>query len=318
MKHNSESSFREENNDKPENNPLWRMKFYGSCTRKNAGAGVWLHNTESDYADSHAFKMDFKCTNNVVEYEALILGLNLLKRLGARRIAVHGDSEIVIKQVNKEYTTKHPRLRAYRNDAMDLLKTFIEYELVFVPRSQNIVANGLACITSSYQKSPSDKKIIIQTKYRPAVPDNEKYWQVFEGDKQIEDFLISRNEFEFYDSDSKSDEKCLSEEPLDEEKSPHDVEISMLIKELGAQTEEYKNAEKEEIEVLQSKDKNIPRGLAPLEDLFDFNDLAKKPTIEHIESDVEECNIGTEDKPKIIKLARSLPTDMKKKYIELL
>ena len=82
---------------------------------------------------------------------------------------------------------------------MDLLKTFVEYELVFIPRSQNIIANGLACIASSYHKSPSDKKIIIQTKYRPAVPDNEKYWQVFEGDKQIEDFLIGRNEFEFSD-----------------------------------------------------------------------------------------------------------------------
>ena len=41
------------------------------------------------------------------------------------------------------------------------------------------------------------------------------------------------------------------------------------------------NAENEEVEVLQAKDKNIPRGLAPLEDLFDFDDVAKNPTIEH-------------------------------------
>ena len=157
----------------------------------------------------------------------------------------------------------------------------------------------------------------IQTKFRPAVPDNEKYWQVFEGDKQIEDFLIGRNEFEFSDSDSKSDEICLSEEPPDEEKSPHDVEINTLTKKLRNPTEEYKNAGKEEIEVLQSKDKNIPRGLAPLKDLFDFDDVAKKPTIENLDSDVEYCNIGTEDKPKMIKLAKSLPTDMKKKYIDL-
>ena len=32
---------------------------------------------------------------------------------------------------------------------------------------------------------------------------------------------------------------------------------------------------------------------------------------------IEECNIGTEDKPKMIKLAKSLPADMKKKYIDL-
>ena len=69
--------------------------------------------------------------------------------------------------------------------------------------------------------------------------------------------------------------------------------------------------------MLQSKHNNIPRGLAPLEDLFYFDDVAKKPTIKHLDSDVEECNIGTEDKPKMIKLTKSLPVDMYKKYIEL-
>ena len=129
--------------------------------------------------------------------------------------------------------------------------------------------------------------------------------------------MIGRNGFEFSDSDSQSNESFLSEEPPDEEKSPHSIEINVLTEGIGNPTEEYKNVGKEEIEVMRSKDKNIPRGLAPLEDLFDFDDIAKKPTIEHSDSDVEECNIGTKDKPKMIKLANSLPTDMKKKYIDL-
>ncbi|MBO1695084.1 reverse transcriptase-like protein, partial [Bacteroides uniformis] len=58
----------------------------------------------------------------------------LLKKLGAQRIVVHGYSELVIKQVNGECTANNPRLRAYINDDMDLLKTFVEYELVFIPR----------------------------------------------------------------------------------------------------------------------------------------------------------------------------------------
>ena len=51
--------------------------------------------------------------------------------------------------------------------------------------------------------------------------------------------------------------------------------------------------------------------------MSDFDDVAKKPTIEHADSDIEECNIGTEDKPKMIKLAKSVPADMKKKYIDV-
>ena len=88
----------------------------------------------------------------------------------------------------------------------------------------------LACAASSYQELPSDKHIIIKKKYRPAVPDNEKYWQVFEGDKHIEDFLLFRNEFELPNSDSKSNEKCLDEEPPDEEKPSPNAEINMLTK----------------------------------------------------------------------------------------
>ena len=69
--------------------------------------------------------------------------------------------------------------------------------------------------------------------------------------------------------------------------------------------------------MLQAKDKNIPRGLAPLEDLFDFYDVAKRPTIEHADPDIEECSIDTEDRPKMIKLAKSIPAKMKNKYIDL-
>jgi hypothetical protein len=61
----------------------------------------------------------------------------------------------------------------------------------------------------------------------------------------------------------------------------------------------------------------LPRGLVPLEDLFDFNDVAKKPKIEASGKEVEECNIGTEEKPKMIKLSKSLPPEKKSKYIEL-
>jgi ribonuclease HI len=60
----------------------------------------------------------------MAEYEALILGLETLKELGARRIVVHGDSELVINQVKGIYQSKHPRLRAYRNLVLDIIEEF--------------------------------------------------------------------------------------------------------------------------------------------------------------------------------------------------
>ena len=68
---------------------------------------------------------------------------------------------------------------------------------------------------------------------------------------------------------------------------------------------------------MQSNNQIFPKGLVPLEELFDFNDVAKKPKLEPVETEVEECNIGSEPEPKMIKLSKTLPAHIKLKYIEL-
>ena len=73
-----------------------------------------------------------------------------------------------------------------------------------------------------------------------------------------------------------------------------------------------------EIEILQLKDNNIPRGLLPLEELFDRDDVSKNPTMVPTEKGVEDVNIGVADKPKIVKFSKSLSPEMKSKYIDLM
>ena len=53
------------------------------------------------------------------------------------------------------------------------------------------------------------------------------------------------------------------------------------------------------------------------EDIFDSNDIPKKPKMEPLKVDIEEYNLGTEENPKMIKLSKSLPPDQKLKYVEL-
>ena len=55
-----------------------------------------------------------------------------------------------------------------------------------------------------------------------------------------------------------------------------------------------------------------------MEDLFDSNDIPKKPKMEPLKSNIEECNIGSEENPKLIKLSKSLPPNEKLKYMELM
>eukprot|EP00253_Pinus_taeda_P034607 PITA_34607 len=79
----------------------------------------------------------------------------------------------------------------------------------------------------------------------------------------------------------------------------------------------YEDIADYETEVIQLKDNFLPIGLAPLEDIFDSNDVPNKPKLQPLNTTIEEHNIGTVEQPKIIKLSVALPPDQKPKYIDL-
>ena len=111
---------------------LWTMDFDGAVGNDGAGIGIWVRspfsapNKVPNSMRVCSYKLAFECSNNEAEYEALIVGLKILRKLNAKRISVYGDSELVIKQVRGEYQAKHPRMRAYRNAVLDILNLFLE------------------------------------------------------------------------------------------------------------------------------------------------------------------------------------------------
>ena len=82
------------------------------------------------------------------------------------------------------------------------------------------------------------------------------------------------------------------------------------------QTQE-EEIDKTEVEVIEIKDNFLPASLTALEDMFDANDVPRKPKLQPINTEIEEHNIGTTERPKMIKLSKKLPADQKPKYIEL-
>jgi hypothetical protein len=66
------------------------------------------------------------------------------------------------------------------------------------------------------------------------------------------------------------------------------------------------------------KNNHIPKGLTPLEILFEHDDIPLKSTLQPQPEEVEDCNIGTEETPKLVKISRYLAPKMKSKYDELL
>jgi ribonuclease HI len=81
----------------------------------------------------YVVRLEFKATNNMAEYEALIFGLSAALSLGVRQLLVKGDSHLITKQVHGECSCNEPRLAAYLLHVRKLEKDFTTLELQHVP-----------------------------------------------------------------------------------------------------------------------------------------------------------------------------------------
>jgi ribonuclease HI len=84
-----------------------------------------------------------EATNNVAEYRALLLGLELARDLGASEVEVVNDSELVARQVGGEYKVKHAGLKPLYEEAMRELREFDGWAVRSVRREQNTRADEL-------------------------------------------------------------------------------------------------------------------------------------------------------------------------------
>lgn len=85
-----------------------------------------------------------RATNNVAEYAGLIVGLEKAASLGARRIRIRGDSQLVIRQLEGRYKVSAPGLQESFRQAKALLARFDAVAFEWIPRHLNAEADALA------------------------------------------------------------------------------------------------------------------------------------------------------------------------------
>jgi ribonuclease HI len=133
--------------------PHWTLFFDGSACQQVGGAGVVLIDPNGDQV-KYMVHLEFKATNNMAEYEALIFGLSTALSLGIRELLVKGDSQLIIKQVRGECSCNEPRLTAYLLHVRKLEKDFTTLELQHVPRADNSTADELSVRASTWAPVP--------------------------------------------------------------------------------------------------------------------------------------------------------------------
>jgi ribonuclease HI len=84
-----------------------------------------------------------RATNNVAEYRAFLLGIELARRRGARELDLVGDSELIVRQVRGEYRVKDAALRELHGRVADALSGFDRWTIRNVPRAHNARADWL-------------------------------------------------------------------------------------------------------------------------------------------------------------------------------
>jgi ribonuclease HI len=85
-----------------------------------------------------------RCTNNVAEYRALITAMTEAQKLGAKKILIRGDSELIIKQMKGQYRVKHPDMRVLFDEAQALIRQFDSARIEHNLRHKNELADTLA------------------------------------------------------------------------------------------------------------------------------------------------------------------------------
>jgi hypothetical protein len=124
--------------------------------------------------------------NNIAEYEGLITSFQLAKNLGIRRLLIRGDSQLVAKQVQKEYDYNNDKMAEYLAEVRRIEKFFNGFEVWYVPCLDNHDADHLAW--TAFTRAPTLSDVIVVKLSKPLVklakPINEVDLMVIDGPDQ--------------------------------------------------------------------------------------------------------------------------------------
>ena len=169
------------------------MFFDGAAQRCCAGAGVVFVTPEGDIL-LYSFTLTEFCSNNVAEYQALILGLEMAMDAKTTRLEVFGDSKLIINQVLLHYDVKKPELIPYCKYAKRLLGWFDHISITHIPRNENKQADASAKLATALALPGPEIKIPICQTW--VIPPNFDEDEIEEEVNAISIFEIEREDWQ--------------------------------------------------------------------------------------------------------------------------
>jgi ribonuclease HI len=145
---------------------VWTIFCDGSWGTFGTGAAAVLV-APSKVRTCYTARLDFSCTNNIAEYEALLLGLRKLKAMGIRRAILKIDSQVIAGHIDKSSKARDPKLEKYLDTVRRLEASFEGFSVKNIPRGENEHADMLA--KSAAQGLPLPSEVFFETIKAPSV-----------------------------------------------------------------------------------------------------------------------------------------------------
>ena len=144
----------------------WKVYVDGAANQKGSGVGLVLILLEKLIIEK-SLKLGFSAMNNEAEYEALLEGMSMIRRMGGKSATVFLNSRLIVGQVKGELEARDERMQRYLAQIRHLQLKFESFSLQHILRSGNTNVDSLATLaTSSAQDLP--RVILIEDLCKPS------------------------------------------------------------------------------------------------------------------------------------------------------
>ena len=143
----------------------WELYVDGAANQRGLGVGLVLVSPKKIIIEK-SLRLSFSATNNEAEYEALLMGMIMVQKMGGKALKVISDSKLVVGQVRGDLEARDSRMQEYLCQIRSVQEKFEVFDLSHIPRSGNTHADSLATLaTSSTQDLP--RVVLVEDLYTP-------------------------------------------------------------------------------------------------------------------------------------------------------
>jgi ribonuclease HI len=263
----------------------WRMSFDGACSKYGNGAGI-IFKSPKDVIHPHAIRLEFPCTNNEAEYEALIQGMIISLQMKVENLVITGDSELIINHIRKKYKVKKEKLKCYAKRVPELMYFFQFFNISFIPIEKNQKVDALAVSTSLFNTEDCQGQgtYHVKTIFDHQFQTIKNIYIFFENDEHVVNFLTD-------------DDPINKVDPVED----HNLQGEVHKENHKLSPKKYINLE----------------SLFTRDDQINISEPLEEPFVRKVQ-ETQKINIGTLESPKYINLGTSCTKEEIDQYTHFL